>query len=188
MSRKPSRQAQRTRRLLQEALISLVQEREFNTLRIQDITDRADLGRATFYMHYSDKEDLLGAIVDQSYEEIQKRLETLEDPKGFIGLKWALEYASEQPELFRVVLQQQRAIDRIRSFIVGQITEELNRINHAADLPSGANTKATAHIISGAILGTFYWWIDHQGELSPEEVKNLFNQILLEGIPQSKLL
>ena len=81
MSRKPSRQTMRTRRLLQEALVELVQEQDFNELRIQDITDRADLGRATFYMHYTDKEDLLAAVAEKACIEIESELD-----KGYASL------------------------------------------------------------------------------------------------------
>ena len=125
MERKPSRQALRTKKLLQEALVSLVQEQEFSDLRVQDITDRADLGRATFYLHYSDKEDLLAAIVDQSYAEMAERFESKRGPDGFIGMKWALEYASENPQLFKVVMGHGRTVDKIRYLIIERITRDL---------------------------------------------------------------
>ncbi len=56
--RKPDRRVRRTRELLQQALIALVGERRYETITIRDITDRADVARATFYLHYTDKDDL----------------------------------------------------------------------------------------------------------------------------------
>ncbi|MBZ0280447.1 MAG: TetR/AcrR family transcriptional regulator [Anaerolineae bacterium] len=53
------RRIQRTRRLLRGALVELVKERGYDTITIQDITERANLGRTTFYLHYQSKEELL---------------------------------------------------------------------------------------------------------------------------------
>lgn len=50
---------QRTRQLLRGALFSLIQEKGFEALSVQDIIDHANVGRATFYAHFDNKEDLL---------------------------------------------------------------------------------------------------------------------------------
>ena len=57
-SNKPDRRVNRTRRLLREALLALIMEEGYDAVTIEEITDRADLGRTTFYLHYRDKEDL----------------------------------------------------------------------------------------------------------------------------------
>ncbi len=53
----------RTQQLLRGALFSLIQERGFEALSVQDIIDRANVGRATFYSHFDNKQDLLGKRV-----------------------------------------------------------------------------------------------------------------------------
>ena len=55
---KMDRRAQRTRELLQKALIELISERGYDAITIQDIVDRANLGRTTFYLHYNSKDEL----------------------------------------------------------------------------------------------------------------------------------
>lgn len=55
---KTDRRIQRTRELLQKALIELISEREYDTIKIQDIIDRANVGRTTFYKHYNSKDEL----------------------------------------------------------------------------------------------------------------------------------
>ena len=60
----PDRRVRRTRKLLQDAFISLVIEKGYEKTTIQDILDRADVGRSTFYVHYRDKEALLTANFD----------------------------------------------------------------------------------------------------------------------------
>src|SRR2546430_3492518 len=55
----PDRRVQRTRKLLQDALVSLMIEKGYEATTVQDIIDRANVGRATFYAHFADKETLL---------------------------------------------------------------------------------------------------------------------------------
>src|SRR5712692_10072592 len=70
-AKKLDRRVQRTRQLLQDALIAMVIEKGYDAVTIQDIIDRANVGRATFYAHFADKETLLHS--------------RLEDLRSFIG-------------------------------------------------------------------------------------------------------
>jgi AcrR family transcriptional regulator len=75
--RKPDRRVLRTRRQLQDALMALVLEKGYDAVTIEDITERADLGRTTFYLHYKDKDELLmqslEAVYDDLVDQIQQR-------------------------------------------------------------------------------------------------------------------
>jgi AcrR family transcriptional regulator len=59
VARNDDRRVQRTRQLLRTALVPLIEENGFEALTVQDIIDRANVGRATFYAHFDKKEDLL---------------------------------------------------------------------------------------------------------------------------------
>ena len=58
-ARKDDRRVQRTQQLLRTSLVSLIEEKGFEALTVQNIIDRANVGRATFYAHFDNKEDLL---------------------------------------------------------------------------------------------------------------------------------
>jgi AcrR family transcriptional regulator len=60
---KKDRRSQRTKRILVEALASLIQEKRYELITVQNIIDRADVGRSTFYEHYRDKEDLMASML-----------------------------------------------------------------------------------------------------------------------------
>lgn len=55
---KSDRRVHRTREVLQKALIELISEHGYDTITIQDIVDRANVGRTTFYLHYTSKDEL----------------------------------------------------------------------------------------------------------------------------------
>ena len=56
---KQDRRIRRTQKLLKDSLIELMQEKEFKNISVKDITDRADLNRGSFYLHYNDTYHLL---------------------------------------------------------------------------------------------------------------------------------
>ena len=56
---KKDRRTRKTRQLLRDALLALLKEKRYEEISVQDIIERADVARSTFYMHYMDKDDLL---------------------------------------------------------------------------------------------------------------------------------
>ena len=69
-NKKEDRRSQRTRRLLHQAIMSLMQEKRYDTITVQDIIDRADVGRSTFYAHFQDKEDLLNSNLEEILDDL----------------------------------------------------------------------------------------------------------------------
>ena len=63
----------RSRRMLMEALIRLLTQKEFDDISIQEIADEATLNRATFYLHYADKSALLQAMTDVRFRDLIER-------------------------------------------------------------------------------------------------------------------
>ncbi len=61
MARRLDRRVQRTRKLLRESMMALILEEGYDAISIQDITDKANLGRATFYLHFKDKDEVLSS-------------------------------------------------------------------------------------------------------------------------------
>src|SRR4030067_3389625 len=59
------RRVQKTRKLLQDALIELVAEKGYESVTVQEILDKANVGRSTFYAHFQDKDQLLHSILDR---------------------------------------------------------------------------------------------------------------------------
>src|ERR1700757_4702541 len=63
----------RSRRMLMDALVSLLNKKEFDDISIQEIADEATLNRATFYLHYPDKNALLQAMTDERFRQLVAR-------------------------------------------------------------------------------------------------------------------
>src|SRR5438046_10523092 len=72
-NRATDRRVQRTRQLLQDAVISMMIEKGYAATTVQDIIDRANVGRATFYAHFADKETLLHSRLEDLRSFIRER-------------------------------------------------------------------------------------------------------------------
>jgi AcrR family transcriptional regulator len=71
------RRVRRTRRILIEALIQLILEKGYSRITVQDILDRADVGRSTFYSHFRDQEALLVACFDSLRDELRGEIDAM---------------------------------------------------------------------------------------------------------------
>lgn len=82
------RRVQKTRKLLQDALIELVAEKGYESVTIQEILDKANVGRSTFYSHFQDKDQLLHSILDRLDELFeQHRKQLLDATKKFENIE-----------------------------------------------------------------------------------------------------
>src|SRR5205807_7538962 len=73
--KKDDRRRSRTRRSLSQALIELILEKHYDEITVQDVIDRADVGRSTFYAHYRDKEDLLESDFEKFFDGLVSHIE-----------------------------------------------------------------------------------------------------------------
>ena len=74
---KLDRRVQRTVQSLRTALLELIKEKNYDDISIEEITERANVGRATFYLHFKDKEDLL---LEEFTEIMDVRAQALRNP------------------------------------------------------------------------------------------------------------
>lgn len=176
----------RTRHLLRSALIELIPEKGYENIRIQDITDRATLNRATFYLHYRDKDDLL----ERGFNEIWDRL-TAKDPlpvveSGHLSTESThaavvsdFEHLAEHVEFYRVMLGKSGVaafIHRLQEHIYASSKERLKAVrNDLADNP--LPVEMVLRFIAAAYVGLMQWWLDSGMPYTPEEMADLFVQL-----------
>ncbi len=158
---------QRTRGLLRKALIDLIPEKGYSAITIQDITDRATLNRATFYLHYRDKLDLLEDV----FNEIMAEAVWLPPDDGIAGLGSALisiesvfDHVAKHAGFFRVMLGEENIPEfssRIHAYIetVGlrwfnALQPEENKILVPPEL--------AVIYLGSAVEGVLVWWLKNE--------------------------
>lgn len=180
------RRSRRTRVMLRDALVELILEKGYEAITIQDIADRADLARATFYLHFKDKEDLLATSLEELYDELvartrlHERITALpEQPYSLI----AFQHAQENVNLYRILLNGQGLgviVQRIREHLAAHITNMIRALAGSRDL--AMPPEVLANYLVGALLGMVAWWLDEDMPKSAEEMANTYRQICLKGM------
>ncbi|WP_369232352.1 TetR/AcrR family transcriptional regulator [Streptomyces sp. R21] len=183
------RRVRRSRRLLRDALVSLVLERGYADIKVEDITERADLGRATFYSHYTDKDDLLGQVVTDLQEELDRRLRPLvpADAQGFTG-KPVLEmfrHADEERDAYRVVLRGEGDGRALRQLVEAR-TQAAAAVFSARAEHFGVTPRIDVEVLARAWVGeqisVLQWWLETDPRpLSPEAVTEMLLDLSLRG-------
>jgi AcrR family transcriptional regulator len=160
----PDRRVRRTRKLLHDAFISLVIEKGYEKTTIQDILDRADVGRSTFYVHYRDKEALLTANFDAMHEQLERELDQIAATGPVdVALPAALlfEHAYRNQRMYRAMCGRQggELVQRHLRRLIGDVLRKRLGPQLQQD---GAEVPAdvAAEFYTSAALGLLVWWID----------------------------
>src|SRR5512138_1079552 len=101
MTDKNDRRSQRTRQLLSEALVELIQEKDYSTITVNDIIERANVGRSTFYAHYSDKDALFLNQMDRVIELLSQDSAHPEEFPYFPSLGFLQHVGGDHYELYK---------------------------------------------------------------------------------------
>jgi AcrR family transcriptional regulator len=111
MNNKTDPRVRRTRRILREALVSLILEKEYTSISIKEITGRADMAYITFFRHYTSIDELLLEVLDEGLGELLGHIAALagktDDPANEVEGKIIFEYIKEKSDLFRILLKSQ---------------------------------------------------------------------------------
>jgi AcrR family transcriptional regulator len=175
------RRAQRTRQLLRRALLQLIDENGYDAVTIQDITDRANLGRTTFYLHYQSKDDLLldhhaefanKLILERlSYDQIVSD----EPPEGLVTF---LQMMMDGKKIYFAIAHGKDA-DIIRRSIRQRMIENLRESLRAAfpNITPSAPEDALTQYIVGAQWSLIDWWISTRTGYNSAEIAVMIHRL-----------
>jgi AcrR family transcriptional regulator len=175
------RRAQRSRELILEALFALMTERGYERLTIQNVIDRAGVGRATFYAHFDSKDELLAASIGRLRAWlVQAGRQAGDVPLGFT-LPFFQHLASHQ-RIYRLTVgrESEFSVERhVRRMLMELVRDDLRQRHPSA--PS-ARLDLAIHYVVGALWSMFIWWMESEAPLPPEELDALFQRLTLPGL------
>jgi len=184
---KLDRRVMRTRQLLQSALMALILEKGYDAVTVLEITERANLGRATFYLHYpGGKDELLTKSLEEIFDELVGRIEPRTQEQVLSGINppslIAFQHAAENRDLYRVILSGQGAgpvARRIREYLADVIQSQLTEW---ADKNKDAPFEIVAHYMAGALITLIAWWLENDMPHSAEYMSQIFFRLTSQGI------
>ena len=164
------RAVQRTRNLLGMALIELIVEKPINDVTVQDVLDRAGVGRSTFYLHFRDKNDLLMSQLEMFLETMSTVLSVRKEKSERVApVAEMFAHIGNQNKLYRVLSDSghlNEFFDLAEGYFTRGIERRLAESGRLAKMPQ-REMAARASALAGSLLSLLRWWLDRGEKETP---------------------
>lgn len=180
------RRIQKTLRLLHEALGTLIREKPYDEIVVQEILDRANVGRSTFYMHFRDKDELLASGIHDMLGSVHAPAEASASGKHYERLvRFSLpifEHIDQHRRTGAALMGVRgRAVvhERLQKIVAQQIADEVKRPTDSRRKPSN---KIPQDLLAQYVASTFIlvlnWWVESRNPLPPKQADVLFRALV----------
>jgi len=188
--KKEDRRIGRTRKLMHEALMALIVEKGYEAVTVQDILDRADVGRSTFYAHYRDKDELLlsgfehlRTLFEQQQQALLAAKHSGKDPE----LNFILElfrHTGQHHKLYKAIVGKQSG-EMILKYLHKYLYDMLI-VPHTALMKNRKSPpvpiEITTHWLVSSLLSLMTWWLDNDMPHSAEKMDEIFRILTTPSI------
>jgi AcrR family transcriptional regulator len=181
------RRAARTRKALHQAFLSLMLKKGYDAVSVQDIIDEADVGRSTFYAHYTGKEDLLRSgfqTLRAELTEARSAARAMVGPSEDEPLSFSMamfEHAARYTDHYRTLVGGRGGV--VADNEIRQILSELVREEFPATPADEAVPREfIVQFVVSAFVTALSWWLERKPKLQPSQVDGMFRRLVLGGI------
>ena len=174
------RRVVRTRRLLKEALVELINSKPYETITIRDITDRADIGYATFFRHYDGKDDVMLELMTEIIEELESLPH--EHAGGYFEQEGNLlfQHVKDNQAMYRSILDSRPFARKLREHIKGMV--QMHLYSHAGQSTNSAiPLEVAANHMVASLLGLIDWWLFNGMPYSIEKMALIYKRLIVEA-------
>jgi AcrR family transcriptional regulator len=182
MADKIDSRVRQTRAALLDALPNLMIERGYERITIQNVLERANVGRATFYAHFDSKDDLLAASVANLRAWLIEAWHKMPDQR--LGFTLPLfQHLASHSEIYEKSIARASEVSVERHFrlmLNGLVRDDLA---HRRGQPNqGAAVELAVQYVVGALWSITVWWMESGMRLSPLEINALFQRLAFPGL------
>jgi AcrR family transcriptional regulator len=183
-TKKTDPRASRTRRALSDALVSLILEKRFDAITVQDVIDRADVSRSTFYAHFRDKEDLFLSGWERLLEGFARHVAWEKiGAARFVPVRELFLHVQEFHR-FYMALARSRKTDLIYKTGLGYLSKHVEEslITWLEGKPRPRVPVAIlSNYLASEMLGLLRWWLDQNMPYTAERMDEMFHQLVAPG-------
>lgn len=185
MKSKEDPRVRKTRRLMRDALVSLILDKDYASVSIKEITERADVAYITFFRHFESIDHLLMEVLDEGLTELQGYIETLAKHSETASLetegRLIFEYIEQKADLFRILFKSQ-SVERVRKKVVQNIAAIFQK--SCLPLSRSGNQIATAitsNHIATSLLALIEWWLDNGLKPAPSQMGKVYKSLIIDA-------
>jgi AcrR family transcriptional regulator len=175
----------RTRRLLRDALVSLILEKDFASISIKEITERAEVAYITFFRHFESPDQLLMEVLEEGLTELLVYIETLAKQSETSALetegRLIFEYIGQKADLFRILFKSQ-SVTRVRKKVVQNIAAIFQKsCIPLARSGSQVTIAITSNHIATSLLALIEWWLDNNMKPAPTQMGKVYKSLIIDS-------
>ena len=181
-----------TRSLLIQTALQLILEQGYDAITIQEITDRADLGRGTFYLHFKDKENLVWSAFRDSFQKLEQtahqQLDRHMSQVEYYGLLNIYRHAKKNRDLYRVMFGRQGSgmlTARVQDYMADVFLYDIRNAPITPEIDFNIPHEVEAQILAGIIGRLLFWWLETSTSYTPEQMAAMTYQVLYRKNPPS---
>jgi AcrR family transcriptional regulator len=179
---KTDRRILRTRDTLGDALVALMQEKPFEEITVQQVLDRAGVGRATFYVHYRDKDDLFLSDMEDFLEHCSTALTRQgASVKRLLPVQEFFTHVRDARE-FYVALVKSGKMNDVQALGRGFFARSIEERLKIAGVVEASQRSAQAYALAGSFFSLLDWWVDKGMKTDPKEMDDLFHRMAWSGL------
>ena len=176
----------KTNKVLFEALITLMEQKDFEKIKISDICDQALINRSTFYAHYEDKYDLLLAMINDLKNNLERELKENKEEdisKNYFMelLKILINHVDEKRETYNSILKNDKN-GIVMGFLIDvsyrDLTSRLKNNNLISIIPIDVITK----FYIGGIVNIGIDWVKNKNKYTKEELLLYFDKLIPDKV------
>jgi AcrR family transcriptional regulator len=183
------RRVARSRTLLQQAHLSLILKKDYEAITVDEICEAANVGRSTFYAHYTGKDDLRWSGLEHLRRQLvarQAEARTAPDARDrSLGFSLAMfEHAREHLDLYRALAGGRGgvvALGAIRRILSDIVRSELAVTRDSTSADQVPRDVVVQYVV-GAFMAVLTWWLDGGAKLPPLRVDAMFRRLACDGI------
>lgn len=180
MARKDDRRIQRTRKALRDALHALVLDRGYDDLSVQDITDKANLGRATFYLHYREKDELLEDLLREFSKDFTQRQPNKIHFSDQKTLQSVFEFAENYYDFYRIMTIGKGGIigmHKLQTIIRETYAQYLDEIETTTGGKLIVPRPFLENYFANSLLSSVCLWLEQEMPYTPAEMADMLLKV-----------
>ena len=169
------RRVRRTHAAVRGALVDLIIERGWDGFSVQDLCERADIGRSTFYLHFADKEEVVAGAFADLGKALRAQLARSGASRPLDFSRGLLDHAQEHLRVYRALVGRRAAQviqGKMRALVFDLVREDVD-----ARLPPGARRDAVAAFLAGALFEVRFWSLEARPPTTAEAADALFHEL-----------
>ncbi len=175
----------RTHRMLRDALVSLILEKDFASITIKEITGRAEVAYITFYRHFETLDQLLMEVLDEGLAELLTHIETLAKQSDTSALetegRLIFEHIAQKADLFRILFKSQ-SVTRVRKKVVRNIAAIFQKACAPLEkLGNQVTINIASNHIATSLLSLIEWWLENNMNPPPTEMGKVYKSLIIDS-------